>query len=68
MMPCVKEEADKRIVIHVIHEIESGYLSISIRTVDSDVFVILLGHFSTILSINPTFKLWVAFGTGKKKF
>ena len=65
MMPCVKEEADSRIVIHVIHAIESGYLSISIRTVDSDVLVILVGHFSTFLSINPTIKLWVAFGTVK---
>ena len=64
-MPCFKEEADSRIVIHVIHAIESGYLSISIRTVDSDVLVILVGHFATFLSINPTLKLWVAFGTGK---
>ena len=47
MMPCVKEKADIRIVIHVIHEIESGYLRILIRKVDSNVLVILVGHFST---------------------
>ena len=43
MPPCNHEEADTRIVIHVLHALQSGCKSVVIRTVDTDVVVILVG-------------------------
>ena len=38
---------------------------IMIRTVDTDVIVILIGHFYSIVDHYPDADLWIAFGTGK---
>ena len=48
----VLEEADNRIVCHINDMLECGLSSISVRTADSDVVVILLSQF---LEINPDF-------------
>ena len=50
------EEADTRL--------ENGPGTCIIRTVDTDV-VILIGKFSSFLSLNSSADIWVAFGTGK---
>ena len=43
------EEADTRIVLHVHDSLERGSRKIMIRTVDTDVIVILIGHFYSIV-------------------
>ena len=58
------EEADTRIVLHVYDSLERGSRKIMIRTVDTDVIVILIGHFYSIVDHYPDADLWVAFGTG----
>ena len=40
---CNHEKADTRIVVHLVHALESGANSAQIRTVDTDVIVILIG-------------------------
>eukprot|EP00733_Pompholyxophrys_punicea_P000081 Pompholyxophrys_punicea_v1_NODE_10_length_6905_cov_7.951686.p3 type:complete len:264 gc:universal NODE_10_length_6905_cov_7.951686:3470-2679(-) len=60
------EEADTRIVLHVDHffsTVTSG--SVKVRTVDTDVVVILVSHFYKYESA-LTKKIWVVLGTGKK--
>ena len=39
--------------------------NIEIRTVDTDVIVILAGMFYDLLVIQPLADIWVAFGVGK---
>ena len=39
---CTSEEADARLVRHTIHCIEKGYNSIVVRTIDTDVVVLLI--------------------------
>ena len=59
------EEADTRIVLHVIDSLQEGATKILIRTVDTDVIVILIGQFHNIIDQYHNAQLWVAFGTGK---
>ena len=48
MGDCNHEEADTRMVVHVMDSLEKGFNDIMIRTVDTDVIVILIGEFHTI--------------------
>ena len=64
MEPSNHEEADTRIVVHVIDALPNAN-SILFRTCDTDVFIILLGQFSCFHSINQNLNLWIAFGGGK---
>ena len=66
MDSCNHEEADTRMVVHVQHALEQGARSVLVRTVDTDVIVILAGVFHDLLVIQPLADIWVAFGTGKK--
>lgn len=59
------EESDTRIVLHVNDSLERGLRIIMIRTVDTDVVVILISQFHSVIDRYPEAKLWVAFGTGK---
>ena len=59
------EEADTRIVLHVIDSLQEGATKILIRTVDTDVIVILISQFHNIIDQYPNAELWVAFGTRK---
>ncbi len=61
----MQEEANTRIVVHMQHSLECGNRKIVVRTVDTDVVVILIGHFFSLQSQHPQLDLWVAFGTGK---
>ena len=65
MPPCNHEEADTRIVIHVLHALQSGCKSVVIRTVDTDVVVILVGKFGRLIIERPDADIWIAFGMGK---
>ena len=65
MPPCNHEEADTRIVIHVLHALQSGRTSVLIRTVDTDVVVILVGKFDRLIAERSDADIWIAFGMGK---
>ena len=61
---CNHEEADTRIVFHVRHRLERGAESIFVRTVVTDVVVILDGKLHELLAYNQLSKVWIAFGMG----
>ena len=65
MPPCKHEEADTRIVIHVLCALQSSCTSVLIRTVDTDVVVILLGKFGRLIAERSDADIWIAFGMGK---
>lgn len=61
------EEADNRMVCHVCHMIDNGILNIKIRTVDSDVIVILaafMEQFLQTVDSGNDLRVWCDFGTG----
>ena len=41
LQPCAYEEADTRILLHVAHCASQGYQRVIIRTVDTDVVILL---------------------------
>ncbi len=61
LAPCTQEEADTRIFLHVSVAVNHGYGKVMIRTVDSDVLVLVIAAVHRI-HIN---ELWVAFSSGK---
>ena len=65
MQNCNHEEADTRIVVHVLHALTHGAKTILVRTVDTDVVVILAGTFHDLVATQPLADIWVAFGMGK---
>lgn len=65
MMNCNHEEADTRIVVHVLHALNQGMKSIKVRTVDTDVVIILVGAFFDLLQNQPMADTWIAFGMSK---
>ena len=65
MPECDHEEADTRICVHVKHALENGCQKCLIRTVDTDVIIILIGVFFRMLDAHPFMELIVAFGMGK---
>ena len=60
--PCDHEEADTRIALHLFSAVRSDARNLLVRTVDSDVIVILVGLFS---HFHQDTNICVAFGTGK---
>lgn len=66
MPNCNHEEADTRIIVHLQDVLTTdGTITALIRTVDTDVVVILVGKFYDLKSINHNLQIWVAFGMGK---
>ena len=65
MSDCNQEEADTRIVIHLLHALNTGSRVIQIQTVDTDVVVILLGMFNLVNQQHPDADIWVGFGFGR---
>lgn len=58
MPECNHEEADARIVVHVLHAILADQAkSVVVRTVDADVIVFLVGKFHYLGAIQPEFGL-----------
>ena len=60
MTPCNHEEADTRMIVHVVHAVQEGHKKIAIRTVDTDVVVICTAAFHSLACT----ELWILFGTG----
>ena len=65
MPDCDHEEADSRICVHVSDALHKGAHDVLVRTVDTDVVVILVGSFFHRKTTYPDMNLWVGFGTGK---
>ena len=65
MDDCNHEEADTRIMVHIRHALEQGAETVLIRTVDTDVVVILICIFFDLVTIKPSSDFWIAFGMGK---
>ena len=42
--PCESEEADQRLVRHTLNLVQNGYKNILVRTIDTDVLVLLISH------------------------
>ena len=53
MRGCNHEEADTRILVHVKDALAKGGRSVLVRTVDTDVLVILIEQFHTLSSTWP---------------
>eukprot|EP00734_Pompholyxophrys_sp_LG126_P000119 Pompholyxophrys_sp_v1_NODE_11_length_5290_cov_18.520778.p1 type:complete len:404 gc:universal NODE_11_length_5290_cov_18.520778:3057-4268(+) len=64
MTPCDHEEADSRIIVHLKDALqESQNINVQIRTVDTDVAVILIGKWLSLSSLDS--RLWLTLGSGK---
>ena len=59
------EEADTRILVHLQDALNNGTTTYLVRTVDTDVVVIIVGKLHTLLNDHPSADVWIAFGTGK---
>ena len=51
--------------MHLMNTLENGLNSIVVRTVDTDVMVVLISEFHAIHKVFPEADIWIAFGTGK---
>ena len=65
MPDCSHEEADTRIIVDVLDTARNGCKKIIVRTVDTDVLVILIGQFHHIKERHSIIELSIAFGVGK---
>jgi len=62
LQPCNHTEADTLILLHLTHSANQGYQIALLRTVDSDVVILVIHWFASIgLS-----ELWACLGAGKK--
>ena len=57
---CDHKEADSRIIVHIADAINKGAKTILVRTVDTDVIVIIIGVFFALLSKCSDIDIWVA--------
>ena len=60
LRPCFYEEADARIPLQVPHCARQGLRKLVIRTVDTDVVVLAIGHLPAL----RLDELWISFGVG----
>ena len=65
MESCNHEEADTRMLVHLLDTIANGATTCLVRTVDTVVIVILAGKLHVLLEQHPGSDIWVAFGTRK---
>ena len=65
MHPSDHEEADTRICVHRKDAMEKGARKVFVRTVDTDVIVIIAGIFFKLQRMYSDLDIWVAFGMGK---
>ena len=64
MGACNHEEADTRVIVHVLHALQHANVGL-VLTGDTYVVVILLSNFHHIAAANPAADIWIAFKTGK---
>ena len=62
---CDHEESDTRLCVHIKDTLEKGCRKVYLRTVDTDVILIIAGFFFKLLADYPGLDLWVGFGMGK---
>ena len=62
MIDCFHKESDTRIIVHLLHAIAAGLVSILIKTGNTDVVAILCGQYHQILQ---PMHIWIEFGSGK---
>jgi hypothetical protein len=65
MPQCDHEEADSRMFVHLKDALDKDGRNIVVRTVDTDVIVIIIGLFYHLYPIYPGMDIWVAFRMGK---
>ena len=63
---CNHEEADTRLVVHLLHALRHFSLAL-VQTGDTDVIVILLCNFHHILATNDAAQVWISFQAGTTK-
>ena len=56
-------EADTRMVLFVLRAIDNGHHRLLVRTGDTDVLVIMVGHFKTFIEQYPALELWITMKT-----
>ena len=61
LAPCTYEEADTRLMVHVLDAASRGHRRIRIRSSNKDVVVLAISVAGTL----PTDELWVTYGPGK---
>lgn len=61
LSPCSREEADTRVILLTKDAADTGYKKILIRTVDSNIIVLCIGHIGSM----ELHELWVAYRVGK---
>ena len=59
------EEANTRIVPHLVDSLTNGFSTCLVRTVDTDITFVILGQLHHLLTLNPSARIWIAFGIGK---
>jgi len=64
MDQCNHEEADTRVLVHLLHALQTSSLGM-VYTGDTDVVVILLSNFHHIKALNPASEIWISFKAGK---
>ena len=62
---CDHEEADTRLIVHVQDAVKNSFRTCLVRTVDTDVIVILVGKLYFFKTLCADIDIWVAFGAGK---
>ena len=61
LAPCTHEEADTRLIVHVLDVASRGQRRIRIRSNDTDVVALAISVSSTL----PTDELWITYGSGE---
>ena len=64
MGACTQEEADTLMMVHLKDMIHNGAKTIYIKTVDSEVMVVLVGLFNIIKRSENVGNIWLEYGTG----
>ena len=62
---CDHEEAGTRIAVHVQHALNKGCSEVFVRTVDTDVLIIMIGTFHDLITLYPSTAIWICLGMGK---
>ena len=65
MTECDHEEADTRMLIHLLDALQNGCTNCLVHTVDTDVLVILLGKFHHLSTLCQGVNIWANFGSGE---
>ena len=65
MGQCNHEEADTRLVVHVLHALQYSSC-VLVHTGDTDVVVILLANFQHMINVNSAANIWISLQARKK--